>query len=68
MYDILVETKDGQFITWDQAHTEQQAQTKVRALQAKKRNAKYQDRDMKRVQREERRPRRKEEDDFNFDE
>lgn len=52
MYEILVEVNDGQYITWDIAHTQKDAEFRAARLQRQKKNTRIVDREYKKPQRE----------------
>jgi len=52
MYEILVENKDGVFVTWDIAHTKEDAEVRASRLQKQKKNTRIVDREYKKPPRE----------------
>jgi hypothetical protein len=52
MYEILVEVGDGQYMTFDIAHTQADAEMRAARLQKQKKNTRIVDRDYKKPPRE----------------
>jgi hypothetical protein len=54
MFEILVENRQGDFITWDLRHTREQAEQVATQLHKQKKNTRIVDRDYKKPPKEDR--------------